>query len=154
MNRLTRIAAAACLLSTLHAAPALASPATDDLGQCLVSSTNTADRNFLVKWMFASASAHPEVQAIAKVTPAQIEEANKGLGAMFMRLLTESCKTQAMVAVAADGPVAFQKGFEALGQVAGRELFTDPRVMANMAGMQKHVDTAKLQATFGTPAKP
>jgi hypothetical protein len=153
MNRPSMIAAAVCLLGVVQGAPALAATPTEELGQCLVSSTNTADRNLLVKWMFASASAHPEVKAISNVTPAQIDDANKALGGLFMRLLTESCKEQAKRAVEAEGPVAFQKGFEALGQVAGRELFTDPRVVANMAGMQKFVDPQKLQSALGI-AKP
>ena len=144
MNR-SKIIAAAFLLATLVSAPTRAATPTEELSQCLVTSTNTADRNLLVKWMFAAASAHPEVKAISSVSPAQMDDSNKALAGLFMRLLTESCKGQAARAVVADGPAAFQKGFEALGQVAGRELFTDPRVLANIAGMQKYIDPAKMQ---------
>lgn len=154
MNRSKTIATVTCLLASLYGVPTVAAAATptEELGQCLVSSTNTADRNQLVRWMFSAASAHPEVKAITNVTPAQMEESNKQLATLFVRLLSESCKGQASRAVVADGPVAFQKGFEALGQVAGRELFTDPRVLANMSGMQKYIDPAKMQEIGG--AKP
>ena len=45
------------LLASLATEPALAGPYSDDLTKCLVRSTTNADRNALVKWMFATAEA-------------------------------------------------------------------------------------------------
>jgi hypothetical protein len=118
---------------------------TDDLAKCLVSSTTDADRNTLVKWIFAVMSSHPEVKSIAAVPDAKVDLLNKDAAALFMKLLTESCKAKTEQALKYEGSSAIGTSFQVLGQVAGRELFASPAVVKNMAGMQKYIDEKKLQ---------
>lgn len=120
----------------------------DELAKCLVSSTTKADRVELVKWMFSAASAHPAVKTISSITPAQLDEANKNVAHLFMRLTTESCLEQTKNAIAYEGALAFQSSFEVLGQVAGQEMFASPEVEAGMAGLEKHLDEEKLSVIF------
>jgi hypothetical protein len=135
----------AYLAALLSAVPASAGPYTDDLGKCLVSATSKEDRNALVRWMFAAASAHPAVSNLVKVSPAQIDEENKATARLFMSLLTESCKAKTQDALKFEGASAIEASFNLLGQVAGRELFSDPKVGANIAGLTKYLDPKKLQ---------
>ena len=136
----------------LASTPAFAGPYTDDLAKCLVSSTTTADRNALVKWMFAATSTHPAVKSLVTMSAVQIDEANKTVAALFVKLLAESCKTKTQEALKYEGKSAIDASFTVLCQVAGRELFSDPNVAANMAGLQKYFDKNKLQQ-LGDSAK-
>jgi len=123
----------------------------DDLAKCLVESTTKEDRTALVRWMFAAAGSHPAVASIANVSPHAMDEANASTGALFMRLLTDSCKDKAKRALAYEGPSAIQLSFQVLGQVAAGELFSSPEVRAAMAGLQQHVDNKKLEELKNSP---
>jgi hypothetical protein len=124
----------------------------DDLSKCLVASTTQEDRLTLVNWMFAAASLHPSVTAASPVSAEALDQVNKKMADLFMRLVTVSCKTQVEKALQYEGEVTFQTSFQVLGQVAGRELFSSPEVSAAMSGVQKHLDLEKLQA-LSKPAR-
>jgi hypothetical protein len=132
---------ACCFAST-----AMAGIYSDELGKCLVSSTTPEDRTSLIKWFFVAASHHPAVKPLSSLTPAQQDEADKAMGAMFMRLMTENCRGEAQKALQFEGPIAYQLGFQVLGQVAGRELMSNPEVTKSLSGLQKYVDPKKLKA--------
>jgi len=145
-KKLLRTARCAWLSAVLAAAPAFAGVYTDDLSKCLVNSTTPADRNALVRWIFAAGSVHPALKGYVTMTPAQLDEANRTAGGLFMKLLTQTCEKQARAALNYEGKAALEASFTVLGQVAGRELFSDPSVNAGMAGLQKYMDADKLQA--------
>ena len=132
------------LLTVLVSANAAAGVYTDELSKCLVSSTTKEDRVELVKWMFSAASAHPAVKEISSVTAREMDESNKNVAKLFMRLTTESCLEQTRNAIAYEGLLAFQSGFEALGGAAGHEMFTSPEVTAGMSGLEKYLDQEKI----------
>ena len=123
-----------------------AGPYSDDLARCLVDKTTKDDRVALIRWLFSAASRHPAVGAIAKVSAEQLDESNKVVGALLMKLLTDSCKAEAQRALQYEGPVTLQLSFQTLGQVAGRELFASPEVSGAMTGLKKYVDNEKLKA--------
>ena len=129
------------LLSTA----AHAGPYSDDLAKCLVESTTKQDRASLVRWMFAAAAANPAVASIARVSPKVMEEANATTGALFMKLLTESCKDKAKKALVYEGPATIQLSFTVPGQVAAGEMFSSPEVKEAMSGLEKNVDKKKLE---------
>jgi hypothetical protein len=133
------------LVGITHSSLSHAGPYTDALAKCLVDSTTVDDRSTLVRWMFAAASAHPAVASIANVTPAQLDEMNRVTANLFVNLLTESCPDVARDALQFEGQSAIEGGFNVLGQVAGRELFSAPEVAGSLAGLERHVDTNKLQ---------
>ena len=80
------------------------------------------------------------------MTAADIDAANQVTGILFMKLLTESCKTQTQKALRFEGPATIQLSFTVLGQVAGAELFSNPVVAKNMADLEKFVDSKKIEA--------
>ena len=129
----------------LSAGLAQAGPYSDDLAKCLVESTTAADKNALVKWMFATAALHPAVKSIASVTEAERAEITRSTAQLFEKLLTVSCRAQAQQAVKYEGAAAVQTGFQMLGQVAARELFADPGVTQGLGELEKYVDSRKIE---------
>ncbi len=136
-------------LTVLVPESVLAGPYSDEMAKCLVKSTSEADKNSLVKWMFAAAALHPAVKSIASVSDAQRGELNKSTAKLFERLITESCRAEAQEAVKYEGPSTIDAGFQVLGQVAARGLFADPSVARNMAELGNHMDKQKIQRIFG-----
>jgi len=143
-------AALAVALGVLGAAPALAGPFGDDLAKCLVRSTSEADKRLLVKWIFGTVVLHPEVAAMAKVDDAVRAELVRGTARLFERLLTESCRNEAQLAVKNEGSSAIASGFQVLGQVAARELFSNPKVAESMRELGDQLDKKKLSDAFGS----
>ncbi|MBW8365712.1 MAG: hypothetical protein K0M39_14280 [Rhizobium sp.] len=144
-NHANRIGQAALLALVLHAGTAQAGPYSDDLAKCLVESTTAADKNALVKWMFATAALHPAVKSIASVTDAERAQSTRSTAELFVKLLTESCRAQAQQAVKYEGATALQTGFQILGQVAARELFADPNVAQGLAELEQYIDSRKIE---------
>jgi hypothetical protein len=121
----------------------------DDLSRCLVESSTENDKTLLVRWMFTSMALHPDVASMSNVTEAQRDTVNKAAAEMFVRLMTETCVTQAKKAIQYEGAAAVEQGFNAFGQVAGKELFANPNVAQALAGLHKHIDTKKLETVLG-----
>jgi len=150
MNFKALCAVAACL-PMAYGPSAMAGVFADDLGRCLVNSTTKENRADLIRWLFVAAAHHPAVKPIAVVSPAQQEESDKQMGTLFMKLLTESCKTEAQKALQAEGAVTIQTAFEVLGKVAGQELFSSPEVAGNLKGLAKYIDGEKIKALSAAP---
>jgi hypothetical protein len=141
-------------LVILSPASAIAGLYADELARCLVKSTTDADKNSLVKWMFAAAALHPAVKSIASVSDAERDELNKSAARLFERLITESCKTETQEAVKYEGPSTLQTSFEVLGQVAGRGLLADPAVARSLADFANYIDKKKIEQLFGSQGNP
>lgn len=131
-------------------ATSMAGPYADDLGKCLVESTSQRDRVELVRWMFVSMSRHPAVKPIATISDGQLEAASKEVAALFTSLLTDSCRQEAEKALQFEGLSTFEVAFSVLGNVAGREIFTNPEVAEGLALLDKYVDEEELSGIFGT----
>lgn len=140
-----RVGQAILLALALNTGAAQAGPYSDDLAKCLVESTTTADKNALVKWMFATAALHPAVKSIASVTDAERAQSTRSTAELFVKLLTESCRAQAQQAVKYEGATALQTGFQILGQVAARELFADPNVAQGLTELEQYIDSRKIE---------
>ncbi len=134
-------------------APSHAGVFGDDLTRCLVDSTTQGDRAALVRWIFVAMSQHPLVASMSNVKADEKEGANKEVGALFMRLLTDTCKDKAKAAIKAEGAAAIQTSFQVLGQVAASEMFTDQNVVAVMSGLDKYVDNEKIKELGGIGAR-
>ncbi len=135
-------------LTYFNAIPVQAGPYADDMARCLIRSTTSADRTSFVRWFFAAAASHPAVQSLASVSAEQRDEANRSTAALFQKLLTESCRTEVQQAVKYEGTQTIAAGFQVFGEVAGRELFTDPAVTQSMGGFEKYFDKQKLNDVF------
>jgi hypothetical protein len=105
----------------------------------------------LARWIFFAFSAHPSVAPFSVVKASDIESANTEIGALFMKLLTDSCREKTKTALKFEGPAAIQLSFQTLGQVAGMELASNPDVQAKMSGFSKHIDEGKIKALTAEP---
>jgi len=113
---------------------------TDDLSKCLVKSTNTNDRVVLVQWMFATLTLHPAVQSFVSVPDAKRDSATKTAASLFARLLTADCRKETVNALKYEGAAAIGASFQVLGQVASRDLMTDPHVATGMKQLGNDLD--------------
>ena len=133
-------------LSTGLATFAQAGIYADDLSKCVVEATSKDDRISLVKWIFEAMSRYPAVTSLTTIKDSDLEQANATTGALFMRLLTETCVDASRKAIKYEGPVAIQLSFQVLGQVAMAEIMSDPSVAKVMAGLEKYTDQKKIAA--------
>lgn len=140
-----RLITLAILLACCAAPQAFAGEYSEALGKCFVKSTSKEDRASLIRWFYAAASRHPAVQGLATVSDGQIDEANRTVAALFVNLLTTSCKAEAQKAYEEEGPPMFRLSFDVLDKVAAQELFDSPEVKASLRGLQKYVDHDKLE---------
>ncbi len=134
------------LLSSLNANAGVYS---DDLTRCLIEASTPEETIDFVKWMFGSMSLHPAVKSMSSVTKEQLETSNKIMAELIIKFLTEDCKEQAFKAWKYEGETALLSSFRVFGQVAAKELFSNPAVSAGMEGMEKYFDIEKLEETLG-----
>jgi hypothetical protein len=125
-----------------------AGPYADDLSKCLVSSTTSADKSLLVKWMFSAIALNEDVAQYVDMPKEARDALNKDTAGLYMRLMTETCGTQLRDAFKYEGEASITTAFQMLGQVASQEMFDNPAVMAGMDDLSKHFDEAKLKAVL------
>ena len=123
---------------------------TDTLSVCLVKKTSDADKQLLVRWIFAALAHHPGVQDIANLPDDKADKLNRDVGALYQALLVDRCGAETRDALKYEGAVAIQSSFQTLGQVATQGLMSDAKVTAYMADLDKYVD---LKALDEAPVK-
>jgi hypothetical protein len=121
----------------------------DDLSRCLVESSTSSDKLALVRWVFTSISLHPAVRSIASVSPKQVDDSNREMAALTVKLVTVTCKNETIKAMKYEGESALKTSFGVLGQVAMKELFSNPDVAKGLAGLEKYMDTEKIKKELG-----
>lgn len=150
MGRTRALGLAAAML--LVAPSANAGPYTDDLSQCLVSSTTEQDKVALVEWIFFSLSLNPKISPYASISLEQRDTADRNIAQLFERLLTETCVDPAKEAVRYEGVAAISQSFQLLGQVAAKEIFKHPAVSAGTEKFTQYIDEERLGKVLGLPA--
>jgi hypothetical protein len=128
---------------------AMAQAPVGGLGQCLADNTSGRDRKDLARWVFLAMAAHPEIKDLSRATAADADGASKATGALFTRLLTQSCAKEARMTMAAGGANALQFAFQTLGQLAMQELMSDTNVAQSMGAIERHVDQKKINDVLG-----
>jgi len=113
---------------------------TDDLSRCLVESATSEDKITLVRWMFTSMALHPAIKDMANVNDSQRENANKEIAKLLVSLLTVKCLDVSKKAIKYDGTGAIQVSFSLLGQIAGKELFSNPDVAKALSALDEYID--------------
>ena len=138
--------AAAAALNVLFAAPVVAGePYTDELSKCLVRSTTSENKTLLIQWIFSVIALHPDVARLAPVSDSDRSEINKKTAALFESLLTQACRSETAEALRYEGQAALSGSFNVLGQVAARELFTNPKVASGLAELEKSINAERLK---------
>jgi hypothetical protein len=128
--------------------PVFASPSDDALGTCFADSTSPKDRRELAKWVFVAMGTHPDIQDVSRISPAQRDETDHRVGEIVTRLLTQSCAEQMRVAAKEDGAAAFKAAFNALSDLAMKELMINQTVEASLSSWQKYFDQRKFEAAM------
>lgn len=117
---------------------------TDDLSKCLVAHVSPSDQTAFMTWIFSAISAHPAIQTYSQMTGAQRDAAIAKAGGLMQRLVTVDCRTETVTAIKYEGDAALGSAFGVVGQVAMRNLFTDPNVALSMEKLSSSVDKAKI----------
>jgi hypothetical protein len=128
----------------------------DDLTKCLVKNASEKDKVTFVRWFFAALSANPEVKDMVSLSPAQREQNNRNVAALFQRLVLSDCRSESANAIKYEGEASLQGSFGVLGEVASRDLMSHPDVMREMEQMATFVDEEKFRALMteaGVPAQ-
>lgn len=139
-------------LSLFVSAHAVAGPYGDDMAKCLVRQATPDDRKVFIRWLFAAMTLHPDIASMANVTAKQRDDLDRSAGALFQKLLTESCRSETQLAIRYEGPAVVQYAFQVFGQAAGSDLLTNPNVAAGMKNLAKYIDENKIKA-LSTPAE-
>lgn len=138
----------ACLLTLVFSSHSIAGPFTDQLSRCLVNKTTVADRELLIKWVYIAMSSHKAVRQYSNISAQIGDDMNKNTAELFMNLLTERCKSEAVKAHKYEKDIALKASFEMLGKVAMQGIMTAPSVSVYMGGLQKYIDKKKLDTIF------
>lgn len=127
---------------------AIASPASDSLGTCMIDSLSGKERKQLAQWFFFAMSAHPDIKEYSKVSVEIQKSTNEYVGKLVTRLLAENCSEQLKLAAKEDGPEAVKGAFELVGKVALQELMANKDVAASISDYAKFVDNDKITAVL------
>lgn len=131
------------LVALVFSLPANAN--SQELATCFIDSLNGKERKQLVKWIFLSMAAHPDLVAYSSVSEEDRLKSDKTAGELVTRLFVENCPSQAKKAQKAD-PLAIQKAFEVVGQVAVQELMTNNTVTQAIINYANYADVKKIHA--------
>lgn len=71
------------------------------------------------------------------------------MAALVTRLLTVNCEKQTKEVTALEGSAGMFTAFKSLGEVAMRELMSNPDVTASVGGYAKYLDQKKLESVLG-----
>jgi hypothetical protein len=149
MNKVCRSAiAAAVVCLALSQDRAIAGPAADEMGKCLVGATTDKDKTDLVRWLLAAVTLHPDVGDVSTVTPDQRSEIFKSSAVLLERLLTEACPAQVRAALQNEGPAAVREAFVALGTAAMEQMTQDPAVSKGVGEMLLYMNPVKVMELF------
>ncbi|MBF6023305.1 hypothetical protein [Lysobacter niastensis] len=127
---------------------ASAGPYGDDLSKCLVAATTPEDKALLVKWIFSAISLNEDIAPFVSMPASKREALSKETAGLYMRLMTESCRSQLRDAYRYEGSGAIGNAFNLLGQVASQEMFAAPSVAAGLEGLTRHFDQTTLNAAL------
>ncbi|MCK5852616.1 hypothetical protein KAH27_06255 [bacterium] len=131
---------------TLFSIPAIAY--SQSLGTCLVDSLNGKERKQLAKWIYFAIAAHPEMKSFSNISGNDRITTDRYVGKLVTRLLVEDCSSSLVTAQKAD-PLALQKAFELVGQVAMQELMNNQEVTTAISSYANYADLNKISTLLG-----
>jgi hypothetical protein len=139
---------AAFFAAALLASAASADVYAEDLGKCMVKATSDADNITVIQWIYDAISLNPAIKSGGGISAAQKVADDKGMAALFDRLLFKDCRAESILAIKNEGAQGFYTSFELLGKTAMVKLTSDPKVSAGIGDFGKYIDKAEMRATF------
>ena len=135
-----------CLCASLSPGQARAGIFADELGQCARGATTAEDRVALMRWSFIAATANPSLADLASVSAEARERSFRAAGQIFNRIMLSACRRESAAALRNEGAPGIQRGFQALGELAGMELMLAPETIAAISEIDHYLDQAGLEA--------
>jgi hypothetical protein len=142
----TMLTAAAALIAAIigPAAPAAPQSAIDApakaLGDCMVLKTTGADRLLAARWILVVLASGPQAKDLVTVAPGKKEELDKGMAALFTRLMVNDCANQSRALFGTGDLSGFRIAGGALGRVAMQELLANPQAEAALSEYTKYLN--------------
>ena len=120
----------------------------EKLGQCLVDNSTGADRIAVAGWMLAAIASAPQLKDVAVVTPAKKEQLDRGMAAVFTRLMTKDCPAQAQALIATQDQSGFEVAGGALGKIAMQELLGNPASQRAIGEYTRYLNRADFSGVM------
>jgi len=133
------------VITTMTCLPLSASA--QDLNTCFIDSLNGKDRKELVKWIYFSMSAHPELESYTNIPTADMQNSYQRIGDLFTRLFVEDCPNEARAVRQAD-PQGLKKAFEVVVKIAIRDMLIEKGVRTAVNNYSSFVDQEKIKGVF------
>jgi hypothetical protein len=116
------------------------------LSACLADNTSGKDRRDLATWVFFAMSAHPEITPHMKPeTEAAVLVSNLRTGQLFNRLMNDVCLDEMRTVTKAIGPQGIEAAFKTLGELAMRELMSNPEVNKRFGDVYQFMNMPALE---------
>ena len=134
------------LLSGFSTGTVVAGPYTNELGNCLVVSTDETDKKRLVTWIFRVLAEHPDLKKdLGEVfSSKQKIVIDVQVADLFTDLLTKRCRREASQAMKYEPDIALGSSFKLLGEVAADSLMSHPAVNESINSFLQYLDMDKL----------
>ncbi|QGP79009.1 hypothetical protein [Sphingobium sp. CAP-1] len=118
------------------------------LGECMVLKSTGADRLVVARWFLTAIASAPQAQGVATLTPGKKDEFDKGMAAIFTRLMAVDCADQARPLFRSKDEAGFRVAGEALGRVAMSELLSNPQASAALEAYTKYLRQEDFKAVL------
>lgn len=146
MNRL--IKTGLLILATIVSMPSSSQESTQEFATCLADSLNGKERKELAKWIFLSMTVHPSLKEYSTASAKDRDTSDQHVSKLITRLITENCPAELRAARTAD-PLAIQKGFEFVGQIAMQEIMTNQETLEALSGYARYLDQNEIAEALG-----
>jgi hypothetical protein len=128
--------------------PTFAGPDAEALSKCLADHTTDQDRREMARWIFLAMTAHPELKDVSSESIDAKSGADKFMGELVTKLMSEDCVKETRTATLREGRSAMQFAFGSLARLAMQELMANPSVTKSVAAFEEHVDQGKIRSAF------
>ena len=138
------------LLSGFSTGTVVAGPYTNELGNCLIISTDKTDKKRLVTWIFRVLAEHPDLKKdLGEVFSSKQKIVTDVQAAdLLTDLLTKRCRREAILAMKYEPDTALNSSFKTLGEVAASSLMSHPEVSESTSSYVQYIDMDKLSFLF------
>ncbi|HET8870925.1 MAG TPA: hypothetical protein VFM48_10785 [Aquabacterium sp.] len=119
--------------------------ASEQLSNCFADNTTGKDRKELARWIFLSISIHPSIRDLSAADNQIRIEADKSMARIVSALFSERCTATMRDTLSTEGSEGVSKAFRSLGELAMRELMTNPEVNASMGNYVQYLDKEKIE---------
>ncbi len=151
MNKL--IKAGLLILASIVSMPSSSQESTQVFATCMADSLNGKERKELAKWIFLSMTVHPSLKEYSTASVEDRDTSDRYVAKLITRLITENCPTELRAASKTD-PLAIQKGFEFVGQVAMQEIMSNQETLEALTGYAAYLDQNDIAEALGHDEPP